>query len=96
MAERKYVDDLRDLMHAAEVAITQALRDGGENGHKNGDWLQHGYGHHLKHADGHVAYLSAANTEELGEDELREALSHAICRLVMAWSRREKHKTAIV
>ena len=88
MSERNYGDDLRDVIGAAEIAISQALHDGMESGYPAGDWLQHDYDHHLEHADGHVADL--VGTNDLDEDQLRTALSHAICRLAMAWARKEK------
>jgi DNA-binding protein HU-beta len=37
--ERKKSGDLVGLMRAASAAISQALRDGSESGHGNGDWL---------------------------------------------------------
>ena len=88
MDERRFVDDLTELVRAASEAITDGLRDGSKNGHKHGDWLTQSYDHHLDHARGHVAVLLDA--DGLDEDERQTALSHAITRLVMAWNRRGK------
>jgi hypothetical protein len=86
-AERTYVADLTELMRAAEQAIVQALRDG-QGKHANGDWLTHSMEDHLDHAAAHLE--NSLDTEDLTEEELRTALSHLVCRAVMAWAKREE------
>jgi hypothetical protein len=87
MANRTHTDDFRDVMHAAEEALTAALQDG-QHKYEAGDWLAHSMEDHLDHAGAHLEEL--LNTEELTEEKLRTGLSHLICRAVMAWARREQ------
>ena len=86
MAERTHADYFTELMHAAEEALTAALKYG-RSRYAAGDWLTHSMEDHLDHAGAHLEDL--LNTEELTEEKLRTGLSHLICRAVMAWARRE-------
>jgi hypothetical protein len=84
--DRAHTDDFRDMMRAAEEALTAALKDG-QSRYAAGDWLTHSMEDHLDHAGAHLEDL--LNTEELTGEKLRTGLSHLICRAVMAWARRE-------
>jgi hypothetical protein len=86
MAERTHGDDFNDLMAAVEEAPKLALNDGEANGFKPGDWLAEDFDGDLAHARAHLAALQIREGTSWAHDE---DLSHAICRLVMMWSRRE-------
>ena len=88
-------DDLIELMRAAEQALTLALADGRQKGFKPGNWLQHSFDDHLEHADAHVDKLMS-RSDDLDAEQVRTELSHAICRLLMCWKRRDEIETAIV
>jgi hypothetical protein len=49
MAKRTHNDDVRDVMRAAEEAITAAMADG-QHKYEAGDWLTHSAEEHLDHA----------------------------------------------
>jgi hypothetical protein len=88
MADRTHEDDFKAVMQAAEEAITAAMADG-QHRYDAGDWLTHSMEHHLEHARAHLEDL-LDNAAELTGAQLRTALSHLVCRAVMAWARREQ------
>jgi len=53
MADRTHTDDFKDVMHAAEQALTAALKDG-QSRHAAGGWHTHSMEDHLDHAGEHL------------------------------------------
>jgi hypothetical protein len=90
MADRTHADDLTELITAATGALTLALAHGRVKGFEAGHWLEHRFDHHLEHAVQHVDNLFAPASDLLDGDQLRTDLAHGICRLVMAWTIRER------
>jgi hypothetical protein len=56
MIERTHADDFKDVMRAAEEALTAALKDG-QSRYAAGAWLMHSMEHHLDHAGAHLEDL---------------------------------------
>lgn len=56
MAERTYVDDFREVMRAAEEAITAAMQDG-QHKYDAGHWMTRPLEDHLEHAAAHFEEL---------------------------------------
>ena len=92
MPERTYANDLIQVLRGLQEPILSAIRDGKKT-HPPGDWLKHSMEDHLRHAVGHI---NDVLNQKLKDEELQTALSHLICRAIMAWQMREKSKTAMV
>jgi exonuclease VII small subunit len=88
MANRTHNEDFKDVMQAAEEAITAALQDG-QHKYDAGAWLTHSVEEHLNHAGAHLEDL--LETDQMpANEEFRTALAHLICRAVMAWARQQQ------
>ena len=88
MADRTHHDDFKDVMRAAEEAITDAMQDG-QHKYDAGDWLKHSMQEHLDRAGAYLEDLLESD-EKLTGEKMQTALAGLICRAVMAWASREK------
>ena len=88
MPNRTHTDDLRDVLHAAEQAITAAMQDG-QHKYDAGNWLTRSMEDHLQHAAVHIQELTSPAEDVLSADQLKTDLAHLVCRAVMAWARQK-------